>query len=51
MNILWEEFAKEGDVGLPRGRYCYEGEYWSNMREGWLEFTFYVDHVETKERF
>ena len=23
----------EGDLGLPRGRHCYEGD-WSKMREG-----------------
>ena len=38
MNILCNEggfvgkFVNEGDLGLPRGRHCYEGD-WSKMRE------------------
>ena len=38
MNILCNEggfvgkFVNEGDLGLPQGRHCYEGD-WSKMRE------------------
>ena len=30
--VLWEKFVNEGDLDIPPGRHCYEGD-WSKMRE------------------